>query len=315
MNERLGMEDSISMDFNTLTVVTNTTEPLAVGTGNIHTDVTQEQAERLVSQVEVYLKQVAEDAPGCCIDGRKCKHNLDGSPAELRPSVAGGPLITAYAAAELVGWFGEDDDSTLEERLDVVKNVLETNGVKLGAHVDEKAVANDYKNPETGAKATGCGADDKAPAIIAAIYDNDETVQKLTGAVLPTFDEKAMAFTSKEKVTARFASWDPKMVLDASTSEDRDNVEVLEKSHEEALVVFNYVEGTTIDRDALVEATGRQVFCVDMWYINKLARALASGPDPDEQYVRLQHAMTAYQIGTYLSLCDGTQRAVLLNAA
>ena len=65
-----------------------------------------------------------------------------------------------------------------------------------------------------------------------------------------------------------------------------------------------------------MEETGNQVFVVDMWYIDKLARALAAGrPDAVEMYSKLKHHMVAYQVATYLALCDGTQRPAILTTS
>jgi hypothetical protein len=317
MNERLGMEEpSIVDDFNTLKLGTTLTEPLAVGTGNIHTDATQEQAEQLVEETTAYLKRVAEDAAGCCIDGRFCVHRLNGEKAILGPSVAGGPLITAYAAAELSGWFGDSNNTPLEEKLRSVKSVLEAGGIVLGAHIDTGAQAVNFVDPETGKLKTGCGADDKAPAIIDAVYDNPETVHGLSSTLLGArYQESSMTLVDRDSIRRTFQEWDPVLALEATKTPDGGNVEVLDKGHEEALVVFNYVENTTVDRDALVAATGKQVFCIDMWYIDKLASAMASGPNAAEQESQLRHAMVAYQVGTYLTLCDGSQRALLVHAA
>jgi hypothetical protein len=83
-------------------------------------------------------------------------------------------------------------------------------------------------------------------------------------------------------------------------------------NHGEELVIFNYLEGTTIDRDALVHDTGKQVFIVDMWYIDKLAKRMAEGrPDAVAMFESLQHAMVAFQVATYLALCNGTHRTAL----
>jgi hypothetical protein len=75
--------------------------------------------------------------------------------------------------------------------------------------------------------------------------------------------------------------------------------------------VFNYVRGTTVDRDAYLARTGRQAFGVDMWYLEDIAAAMMSGPSKVTQE-QLHHALTAYQVSTYLTLCDGSQRAALV---
>ena len=85
--------------------------------------------------------------------------------------------------------------------------------------------------------------------------------------------------------------------------------------HREMMVVFNYEENTTIDRDAYFKATGKQVFVVDVWYLRKLANYMATGTEAETQASDLYHAMLAYQLATYVTLCDGSHRAAILTAA
>ena len=68
-----------------------------------------------------------------------------------------------------------------------------------------------------------------------------------------------------------------------------------------------------MDRDSLVQETGKQVFTIDMWYIDTLARAMAQGrPDAPVMFEKLRHAMAAFQVATYLTLCDGTHHPVIV---
>jgi hypothetical protein len=46
-----------------------------------------------------------------------------------------------------------------------------------------------------------------------------------------------------------------------------------------------------------------------------LATALAQGrPDAVAMRSKLKHAMTAFQVSTYLTLCDGSHRPVIVKA-
>jgi hypothetical protein len=287
----------------------------ATGVGSIHSELNQEQAEALERKVPDFLRSVSENAKGCCIDGRSCGNCLNGQPTELGPKLAGGPLMSAYVAAEMTGWFADDAGDT-RARLHIIKDKLEAEGIIAGAHVDEKAMSNGFVNPDTGHAATGCGADDKAEAIVQTVYDNPELVYALASTVLGgRFNENSMQFMSREMAATAFTDWDPRIALDVARTEDGGNVEALVGAHKEALVIFNYNEGTTFDRDAFEAATAQQAFCVDMWYVRTVAEALATGPNAVLQAVELEHAMVAYQIGTYLTLCDGSQRALLVAPA
>jgi len=116
----------------------------------------------------------------------------------------------------------------------------------------------------------------------------------------------------------RVAGWNPAAVIDAIGNEAA--VEVLDSDHanhapnhghREFGVLVNYVDGTSLDRDGFTADTGEQVFVIDMWYIDKLANALATGPNATEQYEQLREAMVSYQVATYLTLCDGSQQALI----
>lgn len=285
-------------------------EPLGVGSGSIDAgEISAEHGQELAKAAKEHLVRVSPEAPSCCIDGRKCAECMDGGATEPRPSVAGGALITAYGAAELTGWFSSAAGSA-EEKLAEVQAVLEGRDIVLGGHCDEKARANNFINEETGEPKTGCGADDALPAILTKLFTDTETVCALTQALLDRdYDAGLMAFERPE-----VKGWDPRKVLAITNAQQKGRgTEVLAGAHAEKLVVFNYVPDTTVDRDAFVADTGEQVFVVDMWYIDKLATALAAGrPDVEEIRGKIRHAMVAYQVATYLVLCNGTQRPAFL---
>jgi hypothetical protein len=309
METMQGTED-ITMNVQTLTVG----EPIKYGFGKINGgELSSEAATELSQQVSEHLVAVSPNAPSCCIDGRRCISCMDGQDTEPRPSVAGGALVTAYAAAELIGWFGADE-SSVTQRLGRINKLLQAAGIKPGTHCDESAVKNKFADNKT-----GCGADDRFNEIMMQHYDNKDIVTTLTQTILgEEFDDKAMDFASRDKVASIIAPWSPTDVVNAVGASTANNVEVLKSDdspthgHAELAVVFNFIDATTVDRDGLVDATGEQVFVVDMWYIDKLAKVLATGPDAESQYKQLKHAMVAYQAATYITLCDGSQRPIIL---
>lgn len=270
------------------------------------------RAQELVSEIEKHMESVDPKSPSCCIDGRSCVHTLEGGPTDSRASVAGGALITAYAAAELVGWFG-NDDSDVAVRLGRINRMLRANGINPGNHCDELAVQNQFVNPDTKKPVTGCGADDRLPEIMAKPYENEQAVNKLVKPLMGEEYNENLKLVPKEEIENKTKQWDPTDVVDAIGNGEA--IEVLESKpgepnhgHREMGVLFNYKDNTSLNRDAFVRNTGEQIFVVDMWYIDKLATALAGGPNAVEQRQQLKQAMVAYQVATYLALCDGSQR-------
>ncbi len=291
-------------------------EKIEVGFGKIHADErTLERTDELNESILRNHVAVDPNTPCCCIDGRNCVRTIDGSETEPRASVAGG-ITTAYAAAEMVGWFSNDEGGASIDRLQSLETVLSSAGIKTGNHVDEDHEANNYDDG-----LTGCGASDRMLNNIANAYDYPEGVQGFVKSLLTdSYDEYLMP-QPRDEVLSRNADWDPVKAKEILAAKDGKAIEVLHTDetgvhgHREYTVLFNYVQDTTIDRDNFVAETGEQLFVVDMWYIDKLASAMARGPQLQEQRQALRQAMVAYQIGTYLSLCDGSQTYSTLKAA
>jgi hypothetical protein len=291
-------------------------EQIGVGFGNIHAD--ERSLERSAELNDAIMRnRVAVDpkAPCCCIDGRHCIKTLDGSKPTPRASIAGG-ITTPYAAAEMIGWFAEEDSSSSLDRLESLQDYFETAGITMGNHVDE-----DHEECNYDDGLTGCGASDKMLANIANAYDHPDGVQGFVKALLEGSYNESLLPKPRDDVLARNADWNPVKAKELLATKDGASVEVLHTDetgvhgHRELTVLFNYVEDTTIDRDTFVAETGEQIFVVDMWYIDKLAKAMARGPELQDQYQALRQAMVTYQIGTYLSLCDGSQTYSTLRTA
>lgn len=310
------IEDPMALDAVNVAVVGK----IGVGHGKINGgDLDAAHSDELADAAREHIVEVEADTPGCCIDGRTCMHTMSGAETTPRAAVAGGPLVTAYAGAELVGWFGNDDNGTATNRLGRVNTVLQSNGVKPGGHVDQSAVESSFADRTSGLPKTGCGANDRFVEIMALIQNQPELIRSITQTLLgEEYDASAMGFLPESAFVPVIADWDPRTVVEALGAETEDNVEILQSDpgspthgHHEALLVANYRENTTMDRDAFTEATGEQAFKLDMWYLDKIAKVLAGGPHADTQYVALKHAMTAYQAATYLTLCDGSQTLVV----
>lgn len=301
-------------------VQTTIGKPIGAGSGKISAlNFSEDDATQLADTIEQnYLVTVSDHAAGYCIDGRLCKETLGGTKPEVGPSIAGGSAITAYAAAEMVGdYFSSTSGHVSLTRFKEISASLTDAGISIGAHVSRGALEATSRTfvDVTGQSKTGCGANDEFRAILQCLTDDTDVVYGTTVSLLGNdFKSASMQFVSSVNLLERVSDYRSSDVLQsvAAIAQGR-NVEILEGDHAETLVIFNYVNGTTVDRDALVAATGKQVFVVDMWYVDKLAHAMAQGrPDAPEMYVHLRHAMVAFQVATYLALCDGTHRPVLL---
>lgn len=275
----------------------------------------QELAETIAQK---YLVRVRPNAPGVCIDGRGCKCTMRGpeSKPEPGPSLAGGTLLTAFGAAEMLeGYYGTKSANTSLGRLSEVKESLDAAGVAMGGHVTEAAAQKNFLNDKNEVE-TGCGLNDKFKKVMAQMNGPHASLIRDTTEALLDNESFAAKARSGDDITDRVADYDAKSgleILVGKKGENEDAVEVLTGNHGELMVMFNYVKGTTIDRDALVAETGKQVFAVDMWYIEELAEKMAAGrPDATDMKTQLQHAMVAFQLATYLTLCDGTHRPGLL---
>lgn len=265
------------------------TEKIGVGSGNIKSaELTQAQAEHQAQGVEPHRVRVNRGDLAVCIDGRPGQF--------LGPKLAGA-FKTVQAAAKAVGYHlsGKALHSHLKEL-----------GFNLGAHVDITNQQEDFVN------GTGCGANDKEEAVCGNFNANAADLKSTAKSLIElngVFNEEDYENTALSLTTQD--------IHELRNIVGEDSVEVLEDDgegvhgHTEWAVYFNYVEGTTIDRDGYFAETGKKLFVVDMWYIKQLADAMAEGVDAEGQASALYHAMVAYQIGTYITLCDGSHRAII----
>lgn len=289
------------------------------GRGGIDAPVLNEnEAQSWAETVKRYMQAVDAHEPSTCLDGRPCLHLLSGAATNVRPGLAGGAGISGWAAAELTGWAGDVNES-LAETYHRITTVLASNGLVVGGHCDDQAAAAQFKNGKT-----GCGASDNAAAIIANLADPQyhDFMTGLSARLLgDDFDQTIMdAIIAKARSlteNGRLASWQGATMVDDLGNQTAERIEVLASQpdathgHHEQSVVVNFVPGTTLNRDQLVADTGRQAFKIDMWYLDDVANALATGPAAAKQKQALGHALVAYQLATYVTLCNGNHRAII----
>lgn len=220
--------------------------------------------------------------------------------------------------------------------------------IKVGGHVDADAVESDFAGDKTGCGAadkfianiallstvnvtyvdrdgnTYTETDEERDVRINAVktltkavyvqagYYTDESVDSTISSIMDTATELVQY--------AKLTGWSGTVMREALEEKGSDRLVVLDTSaggvhgHTERKVLFNFMDNTTFDQDAYFDATeesegtGREIFDVDVWHIRDIANKLADSPD-EKQPSQLFTAGVAFQIGTYLGLCDGSHRA------
>jgi len=294
-------------------------EPINAGIGKISAgDISDKEIITAAKQIKNCLSNVSPMAPSCCIDGRYSEGTLANTAeiVESRPSVAGGADVTAYAAAEMTGiWFKPSSKRSAKGRLLDIDTLLREQGVIPGAHSDENAIEDNFKNRKTGLSKIGCGTSDNFIDILNRPYDAFDIIDKYSAMLMSNkFDQKYMKIIANDKLQETVKKWDPINTLHIVTkASSGKSVEISRGSNTEVIIIFNFVKDTTLDRYKFLSKANVKAFVVDMWYIDKIANAMAaSRPNSIEVFNKLKHAMVAFQLATYLTLCDGTQRPVIL---
>ena len=263
------------------------TEEFGIGFGGITApEKTQAQAEHEAQSVAQYIVSVPKEAVAVCIDGRWGRI--------LGAKLAGG-YKTLAVAAKSIGY--RLAGKALHEH-------AKSRGFNLGAHVDDTNEAVGFEN------GTGCGANDQEEKIDKLFSEHKESLMGFAKTLISVngefkenhFKELVLLKTTEDKNELRNTVDDVETLHD-----DGEGVH----GHTEWAVLFNFIENTTLDRDAYISATGKKVFVVDMWYIKSLADDMAEGIDLVEQASKFYNAMVAYQLATYIALCDGKHRGII----
>ncbi len=269
------------------------TEKIGIGFGAIGApDMSPEQAETETAEVANFRKAIEWRNPAVCIDGRILADLRKALP--LGAHIAGG-AETLLVAAKSVGYHLEGS---------ALLTAAKEKGFILGGHDADTNKADNYSN------GTGCGACDKCDGNCGLFAQHQTAVEPMMQSLLGgDYDKELFDTLQLKPVTNNLKQFVSEDLIE-TLHDDGEGVH----GHREFMVIFNYEEDTTIDRDAYFQATGKQVFVVDMWYIKRLADVMATGVDAERQASELYHAMTAFQVATYLGLCDGEHRAAILQA-
>jgi hypothetical protein len=269
------------------------------GTGSI--EVQENQLERL----EEFTRRVASGEfhrstkgviPCTCIDGR-C------GGGELMPNAAGGSETLMVADDLTTKDFALDGDSSTCGQYKNMVKFLKDSGYPVGGHTAL----------ERHGAPSGCGANDKLPAIYAYIAQNGDTLKGLAVSLLgyEITDEDHALIISNAQARSDFSGGDE--LLQVLQSEGG-RVDMLRGEHTEVMAVINRRKGTTLDRDALEAefGDGYEAFNDDEWSFEEGARVI-SHMGGEEEIRRKRIAMLYYNLATAGVLCGPKMRVVILN--
>lgn len=220
--------------------------------------------------------------------------------------------------------------------------------IVAGGHVDADAVANEFSEGKTGCGAADKFIANLALlSRLNATYEDldgnektetDEEVQQRLDAVraLTRAVSEQSAYYEFEGIdqsidsiinnatdlieSSSLGHWSGSIMKESLTKKGEDRLVVLDTSaggvhgHTERKALFSYIENATFDQDKYydhtkeTESEGREIFDIDVWHIRDIANKLANSPD-ETQASNIFTAGVAFQIATYLGLCDGSHRA------
>lgn len=304
--------------------VTRISEGLGFGEGSISAVERQAQTEGLDELTDEVLRSpdiltpVSQDqgeriTDDGCGDGRRVgvvfsrTSNEEGvtdaiyKTSLMRPKVFGGGL--AMATASLVA-AGRVEGRTAEESFADARKAADESGLDYGAHV-----AIDTH----GDSATGCGALDKAPQIMAAVstYRDHikQTIEALVGPA-PELDNGndgqpggGVLDAFERASQAEDGTYRSRAVMDGII-EDGKVVKALDDDHMETRICLNDVPGYTVDQGLVRTATDgeAQVFSVDVWRMREIAATMSGSPDEER---RMFLGQLTYTLATAAILTRG----------
>jgi hypothetical protein len=244
--------------------------------------------------------------PVKCFDGRRVVNGT-----RPGPKVAGWLLITLQSALAMMGITLSDD---------WVRNLVGPNGpIKFipWCHIDTHSSKNHHDpflNPNV--LTSWCGASDKQHTILRNFRDHSGDIGKVVASVMwPLFDQKVYDWLVQKM---QIPSHDPRVVVESlNKNDDPDDVDVLSAwgddavnhDHHESWMVINWVPMTTID-NSRIDDPRKQQFCLDAWVLLDLAHEYY--PDDEEKRIEFLHSLFAYQVSTYYTLTDWSQRVAFV---
>lgn len=256
----------------------------------------------LIDSLDQYYVGVRAGAKTRCIDGR---HDPHFDESNLGAQVPGGAPGAALAYR-----LGVDKDDltrgTFYNDAEVMIDSYLRLGLAPGGHRDDSSTG----------EVVGCGAIDGMDAILANLTDPDlvEDHKRLVKALMNSDFNRddylrvlGAGLVLRSRSQGYFAGRG--QILDLLEKKAPNSVSVLEGSHKEALVIVNFVPGTTFSSNRFAnEHNGVQAFGYDLWRSKQLAKSLFPLPSQEVDRNRFVMARVMITVATLMTLTDGSQR-------
>lgn len=272
-----------------------------LGTGAIQAgEDQQERLEEFTNRVGSgeFHKETEGLIPCKCIDGRCGGHGA------LMPNSAGGSETLMVADDLTTKSFVLDGDSSTLGQFNETLAYLKEGGNPVGGHT----TADLHGAP------SGCGANDKLPAIYAYMAQGGDQLRAVAIGVLgyEISDEDHALIIGNAAARSEFSNGAE--ILSALKEQGGDEcVDVLQGAHTEVVAIINRRPGATLDRDAVQAEFGDEyeAFNVDEWSFDEGARLISQTGDNEQRQKRI--AMLYYNLATAGVLCGPTMRVTVLN--
>lgn len=256
----------------------------------------------LLDVIDAYYVPAGSTAKTRCIDGR---HDPNFDESKLGAQVPGGAPGAALAYR-----LGVDKDDltrgTFYNDAEVMIDSYLRLGFFPGGHRDDSSAGD----------AVGCGAIDGMDAIVAnmtdphLVEDQKRLVKSLMGADFNRDNYLRVlgaGLVLRSRSNGYFAGRGE--ILDLLEKKAPGSVSTLEGTHKEALVLVNFVPGTTFSSDRFAaEHDGMQAFGYDLWRSRQLAASLFPLPSQVVDRDRFVMARVMITVATLMTLTDGSQR-------
>jgi len=300
MDEPFDLEQRPSTQVLDLGALTDHTWPGKVSGADAHVDLSS-----LMTALESYYVPTNPNAKTRCIDGR---HDPHFDESKLGAQVPGGAPGAALAYR-----LGVDRDDltrgTFYNDAEVMIDSYLRLGLAPGGHRDDSSVG----------EVVGCGAIDGMDAILANMTNPDlvEDHKRLVKALLADeFDRDnylrvlGAGLVLRSRAHGYFAGRGE--ILNLLEQKAPGSVSILEGAHKEALVIVNFVPGTTLSSNRFANDNGgMQAFGYDLWRSKQLAASLFPLPSQATDRGRFVMARVMITIATLMTLTDGTQRLLV----
>jgi len=259
-----------------------------------------------VRNLNDFYVTVSPNARTRCIDGR---HDPELDETNLGPQVPGGAPGAALAYRLGV----DKDDLTrgtfLADAEAMIGSFLRF-GMSIGGHRDEHSA---------GKQTVGCGAIDAMDVVLArmtdpALVDDQKRVIKILMGKDFNRDIFLRDMGAAVVVNGRANDYfrDREKIIDILESKSKNSVSTLQGTHQECLVIVNFVPNTTFASNRFSDKySGMQAFGYDIWRSMEIAKKLLPREDQVEDRNRFIMARVMTTVATLMALTDGSQRLIL----